>query len=128
MGKKKILIIDDETDFSYLLKTHFESTGDFEVYTAVDGNAGIKLAKQVNPNLILLDIMMPDMDGYEVLKRLKEDNDLVMIPVIMLSAISDEQSKVRAAQLYDEAYITKPIDFPSLKDAVEKILGRRKGG
>jgi len=62
------------------------------------------------------------------LKRLKEDNDLVIIPVIMLSAISDEQSKVRAAQLYDEAYITKPIDFPSLKDTVERILERRKGG
>jgi len=50
VGKKKILIIDDETDFSYLLKTHFESTGDFEVYTAIDGNDGIKLAKQVNPD------------------------------------------------------------------------------
>lgn len=127
MSKKKILIVDDEENFSYLLKIHFESTGDFEVYTASNGNAGIKLAKEIKPDLFLLDIMMPGEDGYEVLKKVKKDNDLMMIPVIMLTAVSDEKSKVKAAQLYDEAYITKPADFISLKDTVERILRKREG-
>ncbi|MDP2913760.1 MAG: response regulator [Candidatus Omnitrophota bacterium] len=124
MGKK-ILMIDDEINFCKLVKMNLESTGDFTVETVSDGKEGIKLAKKIKPDLILLDVMMPGISGIEVLERLKKDRDTVAIPVAMLSIKRDEFIKFEAAQLYDEDYITKPIDAPSLKAKIEEILKRR---
>lgn len=125
MGKKRILIIDDEEIFCKIVKRNLELMGDFEVNIATDGKGGIKLAKKAKPDLILLDIVMLGIDGFEVLKRLKKDNDTMTIPVVMLSAKGDEASKFRAAQLYDEKYITKPIDAPDLKCKIEEVLKKR---
>lgn len=124
MGKK-ILMIDDEINFCKLVKMNLESMGDFTVETVSDGKEGIKLAKKIKPDLILLDVMMPGISGIEVLERLKKDRDTVAIPVAMLSIKRDEFIKAEAAQLYDEDYITKPIDAPSLKAKIEEILERR---
>lgn len=126
MGKKRILIIDDEESFSRLVKRNLELTNDFEVDVAREGKEGIRLAKKIKPDLILLDILMPGMDGFSVLEKLKKGNDTITIPVVMLTAKGDEASKNKAAQLYDELYITKPIDAPELKAKIEKVL-KRKG-
>ncbi|TRZ48776.1 DNA-binding response regulator [bacterium] len=126
MTKKKILIIDDETDFCKLVKRNLELIGDFEVAIAGDGKQGFNSAKKLKPDLILLDIMMPRMDGFKVLEKLKSDMNTIAIPVIMLTAKGDEASKVKASELYDEEYIAKPIEAPELKTKIDEVL-RRSG-
>lgn len=126
MSKKKILIIDDEADFCKLVKRNLELIGDFEVVIAGDGKQGFNSAKKLKPDLILLDIMMPRMDGFKVLEKLKSDMSTIAVPVIMLTAKGDEASKVKASELYDEEYITKPIEAPELKTKIEEVL-RRSG-
>lgn len=122
--KKKILLIDDETDFAKLVKKNLESIGDFEVYTADEGSQGITLAKKIKPVLILLDIMMSGVDGFGVLEKLKADVDTLHIPVIMLTARTDEESMVKAAGLYEDAYISKPVEAQDLKVKIEEVLKR----
>lgn len=124
MVKKKVLIIDDEGDFALLVKKNLELIGDFEVDMAINGKEGIEKARNKNPDVILLDILMPGLDGFEVLKKLKEDKKTMTIPVLMLTAKGDEESKIKAAQLYDEAYITKPIEASDLKAKIEEVLKR----
>jgi DNA-binding response OmpR family regulator len=126
MGIKKILIIDDELDFCNLVEKNMGLTGDFAVAIATDGEEGLSLAKKVKPDLILLDIMMPHIDGFKVLEKLKSDMNTIAIPVIMLTAKGDEESKIKAAQLYDEQYITKPIEILDLKTKIEEVLKRRE--
>lgn len=125
MSIRNILIVDDEVNFCKLVKMNLESAGNFAVEIAVDGKAGINLAKKLKPDIILLDILMPNMDGFEVLKRLKDDRDTMAIPVVMLTARVDEDSQVKAAQLYDEDYIMKPIEAEELRARIEGVLKRR---
>ena len=125
MARKIILLIDDEKDFCELLQTHLEADGNLNVYVALDGKEGIQLANKLKPDLILLDVIMPGMDGFEVLNRLKQDKGLMQIPVIMLSAIDDKATKIKAAQLFDETYITKPIETSELKAKIYEVLKRR---
>lgn len=122
---KRILVIDDEINLGKLIKLNLELTGGFEVTTAVDGARGMILAKNVKPDLILLDILMPKMDGFEALKRLKEDKDTADIPVIMLTAKGDEASMAKAGRLCDE-FITKPIEASDLRIKIEEVL-KKKG-
>jgi DNA-binding response OmpR family regulator len=91
---------------------------------AINGRDGLKLAKKFKPNLIILDIRMPRMDGFEVLRRLKEDTGTVSIPVIMLSALDDDMSKIKSSGLYCETYITKPISVIDFQTKVEGVLSR----
>ncbi|NQS99482.1 MAG: response regulator [Candidatus Omnitrophica bacterium] len=128
MYKKKILLIDDEEDFCRLVKMNLELIGNFEVNSATNGKQGLKLAKKLKPDLILLDIMMPGINGFEVLERLKKDQDTVQIPVVMLTAKEDEPSKIKASELYDELYLTKPIEAPDLKAKIDEILKMRGVG
>ncbi|NQU95803.1 MAG: response regulator [Candidatus Omnitrophica bacterium] len=125
MLRKPILIIDDETDYTDLLKVHLEAISDFEIFASNNSEDGIKLAKQLKPLLVLLDILMPGIDGYEVLKRLKSDPDTQMIPVIMLTALGSEESKIKASQLFDEDYLVKPVEARDLKKKIEEVIKRR---
>jgi len=125
MASKKILIIDDEEDLSFFVKANLELAGYYEVVVATSGKAGIKAASQYKPDLILLDIMMPKMDGFEVLKKLKSSHATFSIPVIMLTAKGDDESKLKASKLYDEDYIIKPVRIEFLKTRIEEVLGRR---
>jgi DNA-binding response OmpR family regulator len=125
MERKRILLIDDEKEFCQLVRTHLELDGSLEVFTATSGSEGLDAARQVKPDMVLLDIMMPGgMDGFEVLKALKKDPRTVPIPVVMLTAMQDDASKIEATRLYDEDYITKPVKLKELKIKVEKILHR----
>jgi two-component system copper resistance phosphate regulon response regulator CusR len=125
MERKRILIIDDEEDFCSLVKTGLETRSDFEVSIATNGKDGIDLAKVVKPDLILLDITMPEIDGFQVLERLKKDKVTVSIPVIMLTAREDVEYRRKASQLFNEAYLTKPVEFSTLKATIEDVLRRR---
>jgi DNA-binding response OmpR family regulator len=121
---KRILIIDDENDFCFFTKKNLESLGNFKVYCARDGNEGLRLARTRKPDLILLDIIMPGRNGFGVLQKLKEDEKTASIPVIIFSVKEDEQSKLKAAELYSEDYIVKPIQSEVLSSKIEEVLSR----
>jgi len=125
MYKKKVLIVDDEQDFCAIVKENLELRGNFEVHAASNGRDGIRMAKKLKPDIIILDIMMPEMNGFEMLERLKKDKDTLSIPVVMLSAREDDDSKMKSAQLYNELYLTKPIKIMELQNSIEDVLRRR---
>jgi len=125
MERTKVLFIDDEKDFCELMKEHLEALGEFDVYTAVSGKTGLDIAKKIKPRIIVLDVLMPEMSGLDVLKKLKEDRATLEIPVIMLSAKDDDTLKMKGAQLFDELYLTKPIEAGELNRKIEEIIKRR---
>lgn len=124
--RKKILIVDDEKDFAYFVKANLQLLGNYEVIVATKGKKGIKSALKEKPDLILLDIMMPGMDGFEVLERLKRDEKTMNIPVIMLTAKNDDESKIEAAGLYCEDYVVKPAEIKVLNSKIQKVLSITK--
>jgi two-component system alkaline phosphatase synthesis response regulator PhoP len=121
---RKILIIDDEKEFCSLMKKSLERLADYEVIYANDGKSGMAMARKQSPDLILLDIMMPAIDGLEVLRKLKEDTKTLPIPVVMLTAKSEEAFKIQAAHSFGEDYVTKPVDLDCLKAKIENIFAR----
>jgi two-component system alkaline phosphatase synthesis response regulator PhoP len=123
---KKILIIDDESEYCELVKQNLELRGDFHVITANSGKEGISTATREKPDLILLDILMPGMDGFEVLKRLKEAPKTASIPVIMLTALGTEAAKEKAIELCNEDYLVKPVSIAYLKATIEAVLTRNE--
>ncbi len=122
---KKILLIDDEKDFLYFIKKDFEQGGAFKVLTASNGREGIELAIHQRPDIIILDILMPIMGGFEVLKLLKGNKDTTTIPVIMMTAIDNNEAKDKAAGLYVEDYIVKPVSLSELRTKIESVLARK---
>ena len=122
--KTKILIIDDEKDFCFFIKTNLELIGKYSVITATSGKRGIWAALWHKPDLILLDIMMPGADGFEVLKKIKSYEQIMNIPIVMLTARDEDKYKIKAAGLYDEDYIVKPVQINDLKAKIESTLAR----
>jgi putative two-component system response regulator len=106
--EKNILIVDDtESNIDILVESLSDA---YEVSVAMDGESALEIVAEEPPDLILLDIMMPDMDGYEVCEKLKSDNNTKDIPIIFLSGATDEGSKEKGLALGAIDYITKPID------------------
>ena len=97
----------------------------YEVFTAPNGTEGIELAKMQRPDIILLDITVPDMDGFKVLEKLKKNKNTMAIPVIMLTARDSTEFKHKAAHLFNEAYLTKPVEISVLESTIEDVLKRR---
>lgn len=122
---KKILIIDDEKEFCMIVKQNLEMKGDYRVEVAADGNSGIAAALQNKPDLILLDIIMPGMGGFDVLRELKDKKETASIPVIMLTAVGSEEAKEKALSLYGEDYIVKPVLLGDLDAKIKAVLSRR---
>ena len=122
---KKILLIDDEKDFIYFIKKDLELSGAYIVFAATNGRDGIHMAASQRPDIIVLDVVMPSMGGFEVLKVLKENKGTTMIPVIMLTAIDTNEAKERAIGLYGEEYIVKPISISDLRAKIDNVLNRR---
>jgi len=118
---KEILIIEDETGILMSLKDEFESQG-YIVYAAEDGEMGLDLARKKKPDLIILDIMLPVLDGYEVCKRLRMEGD--RIPIIMLTVKDKEVDKVLGLELGADDYVTKPFSFAELTARVKAIFRR----
>ena len=123
---KKILVIDDEEDFCDFLKTNLELRGDYEVISAFSGKEGIVLAGSERPDLILLDIIMPYMNGFEVLKRLRKEDGIKNIPVIMVTARGDDEAMIKALRLHDDGFIIKPVKLEELEGKIEDLLGKQK--
>ena len=124
MHKKKILIVDDEKDFAQIVKMNLEQTGEYEVRTESRAAKAIACAKSFMPDVILLDIVMPDKDGFEVLGELKKNPKTVSIPVIMLTAVGGNHAKMTASQKFCEDYITKPVPTEELKAKIEEVIKR----
>lgn len=123
--KKLVLVVDDEEDFSFFVKANLEARGAYCVRMALSGQLGLELAARHKPAVILLDIMMPGVDGLQTLKRLKEEERTMFIPVIMLTARHDDETRIAAAGLYCEGYLTKPVKIDDLVVRLEKVLGMR---
>ncbi|MBU1045099.1 MAG: response regulator [Candidatus Omnitrophica bacterium] len=125
MSKKKVLLIDDEENFCFLVKQNLEETKEFDVEYANDPDKGIKLVKKLIPDVILLDITMPKKSGLQVLEIIKQDAKTMAIPIIMLTALSDDNTKLKAAYLYGDDYIVKPVLFDVLKAKIDEVIERQ---
>jgi two-component system alkaline phosphatase synthesis response regulator PhoP len=121
--REKILIVDEEIDASTALKVALEAEG-YNVIEALDGYEGIRKAKSENPDVILLDIMMPGMDGFEVCQLLKADPASMHIPIIMLTAKGEVDDKVEGLELGADDYVTKPFNLKELKARIRIVLRR----
>ena len=117
----KIITIDDDPVVRTLIKKTFSSLG-FEVITAADGIEGLRAIENNQPDIIILDVMMPIIDGLEVLKRIKATPKIAKIPVIMFTAISDGHMVVETSKFGAEDYIIKPFQSSVLIQKVKKLL------
>lgn len=118
---KKILLADDEDDIKIILKMFLETRG-YDVVTAFDGLDAVDQAKSQKPDAILLDVMMPLIDGFEVCKKLKADPDTASIPVIMLSAASHSESVQKGMSAGAVDYLVKPFEPEHLETLLTKVL------
>jgi len=115
-----LLLIDDEATLLELLSSHLQTAG-YHVLTAKDGPSGLRLAAEAQPDLVVLDVMMPGMDGWEVCERLR---DGLHMPIIMLTAKSEEMDKLRGFRLGVDDYVTKPFSFAEVAARVGAVLAR----
>ena len=126
MPAVKILVIDDEPSITKLVVAYLEPEG-YEVYTAADGPAGLKAARAFKPDLIILDVMLPGMDGLELLSRLRRESEVY---VIMLTARTEETDKIVGLSVGADDYVTKPFSPRELtarvKAALRRIQGRKQ--
>ena len=115
-SKIKVLAIDDNFDNLISLRAVLsELIPEIEIFTAIDGNIGIEIALKQNPDVILLDIIMPDFDGFEVCKSIKANPGLKNIPVLFLTALkSDKSNRIKALEVGAEGFLSKPLDTKSL--------------
>jgi two-component system, sensor histidine kinase and response regulator len=120
-SKSKILIADDEADAVELLKKRLRFEG-YETLEAYDGVECLRQASEGNPDLIILDVMMPEMDGYEVCRRLKASKKTAQIPVLMLTAKREVENKVKGLDIGAHDYLTKPFDYQELSARVKSLL------
>lgn len=118
---KKILIVDDEQDIVESLKFVLEA-GDFTCYSAYNGEDGLKLAKELVPDLIILDVMLPKINGYKISRLLKYDAKYKNIPILMVTARSQEEDKLIGEETGADEYITKPFDLDEVVKKVKEYL------
>ena len=121
-----IMVVDDEPDILAMVEMILSRKG-YKTVLAEGGEEALELIKQRKPDLILLDLMMPRMDGTEFLRIIRADENLRDIPVIVVSVRSTIEKESREAMELADDYITKPIDIPTLYAAIEEMLRKRKG-
>jgi DNA-binding response OmpR family regulator len=123
MAPATVLVVDDDPVILKLLEVNFEMEG-FEVVGASDGAMGLERARQVLPDIVILDVMMPRMTGYEVAKALREDDDTAHIPIIFVTARAQSSDVERGIELGVDDYVTKPFDPLDLIARVNALLAR----
>ncbi|CAM2986118.1 response regulator transcription factor [Hathewaya histolytica] len=123
MKDSKILIVDDEEHIQELIKFNLEKNG-YKAFCSSNGMEAIEIAKEELPDLILLDLMLPGMDGYDVCKAIRRENTLSTVPIIMITAKSEEFDKILGLELGADDYITKPFSIRELLARVKAILRR----
>ena len=120
----KILVIDDDSAINELIKINLELIGGYKVIQALDGTKGFALAKQELPNAIILDVMMPEVDGYTVAQRIRQNPSTKNIPILMLTALSQLNDKVKGFDIGVDDYLVKPFEMEELKVRLRAILKR----
>lgn len=124
MSKKKIVIVDDEPHIVDMMSTFLTIKG-YDVRGAYTGEGGLSLIHAERPDLVLLDLMLPDIDGFTVCARLRAAEDFAVLPIVIVSARTDSASRARAEQAGADAYFTKPVAMPDLVRALDKLLAGR---
>jgi DNA-binding response OmpR family regulator len=123
MEKKKILIIDDEEGFTHMIKLNLETTGKYEVVEENKGSQGVATAKACNPDLILLDIIMPDLDGSVVARQLREDQDTKGIPVVFLTVVVQRKETEGSFSIIGGyPFVAKPVNVEELVGCIDKHI------
>ncbi len=122
MAKKKILIVDDEAEIVKAVQIRLEHEG-YEVLVAADGQEGLAKAKTESPDLVVLDVMLPKLDGFEVCRFLKFDEKYKKIPIIMLTARAQKIDEDTSKQVGADAYIAKPFDRGAVIAKIKELLG-----
>jgi CheY-like chemotaxis protein len=123
-GRKKVLLIDDEDDVCFFLKGNLELTGEFDVLTTTSGKEGIEFARGEKPDLILLDLNMPEMSGDEVAQILSDGSDTKAIPIVFITALitKGEVGNESMANIGGYNYVAKPVATEELVTVIRKIL------
>lgn len=122
----RILVVDDEADLVSVLRIGLEAEG-FEILEASDGEEGLRMARECKPALVLLDLMLPKLDGYKVCRSLKFDERYRAVPILILSARSGEQDRRLAHDMGADGFITKPYEMKDLVAKVKHKLGLPPG-
>ena len=125
--KKSIVVIEDESDILEVLKYNLEREG-YRVRTSRDGESGLQLVREENPDLVLLDLMLPSLDGIEICRRLREDTVTRSLPVIMLTAKGEESDVVLGLGVGADDYVTKPFSTGELTARIRAVLRRYELG
>jgi DNA-binding response OmpR family regulator len=118
---QRILVVEDDSDLRELLRFNLKKAG-FSVGTAVDGVEAVKKARSLLPDLILLDLMLPELDGFAVCEILRRDSALASVPVIILTALSSQLARLNGLAAGANDYITKPFNLGDLLGRVEALL------
>ena len=121
MPRAKILVVEDERPLNLLIKTKLEAHG-YDVVQAYDGEAALKLIMAEPPDLVVLDIMLPLLDGWEVLERMRGQAQTANLPVICLTALSEQKDIARGWNAGTDCYLTKPVDLEALLKMVERFM------
>lgn len=121
MGKKRILIVDDEKDVCELISDMLKRDG-YETLTAFAGEEGLQKATGEQPDLVLLDIILPDIDGFEVLRRLRNSAETQKVPVVIVSGKGDTASLFKAKDLKSNDYIIKPFTSQDLLRSIKRCI------
>lgn len=125
-GVARILVIDDDANARFALGKMLEGAG-HEVRTEADGESGLRTARAALPDMVLLDVRMPGMDGLAVLEKLRTGRKTRTIPVIMLTGVDSDDAMRQSLALYAEAFLSKPISVASLVGTLEHVLAHRPG-
>lgn len=126
MSSPAILVVEDEIDILELVDFNLRTAG-FDVLRASDGLEGLRMAREYNPDLVVLDLMLPELEGQEVCRRLKQNEKTRLIPVLMLTALASETDRIVGFELGADDYLTKPFSPRELVLRVKAILRRSKG-
>ena len=122
MAAQSVLIVEDEENLRVALQFNLQQEG-YDVHTAPDGTTGLELARREHPDLLILDVMLPGMSGYDIVREVRKDSD---VPILMLTAKSEELDKVVGLELGADDYVTKPFSVRELIARVHALLRRRR--
>jgi len=123
MGKGRILVVEDDVDISKMLRIYFDSQG-YEVLIANRGHDALEICRRKLPNVVVLDIQLPDIDGYEICRSLRSNTRTSYVPIIFLTQKDERSDKIAGLELGADDYITKPFDIEELKLRVEGAIRR----
>jgi len=122
MAGRSILLVDDDTDFLDMLEVRLSRNG-YKVLRAIDGIQGTEIAKKAKPDLIIMDILMPGKDGIQMGADLLSSFDTMLIPVVVVTALDDAETKAKARKLGAAAFFTKPFDENKLMSTIKRLIG-----